>query len=165
MLKGLSVVYLILKFFDLVGDLCFSQLDLFFPPLSGVELFIVFFEIEAAIIKTFCKVFIGYVFTCFVELLFALIKFLYFLIEPGEDDLFGDERLGYHNIENILIGIDFGEYFLYEWRIEIFIFLYSGYGALDSAYSLIDLILFLFIFEELFLELIFPGDDKIAFRP
>lgn len=165
MLKSLSVVYFIFEFLDLLWNLGFSQLDLFFPPLSGVEFFIIFLEIETAIIKTFCEVFIRYVFTCFVEFLFALVKFLNLLIQSGKDDFFGNDRLWYHNVENVLIRVNFRKYFLYEGSVEIFIFLYSRDGALEWTNSLINFVLFLLVFEELFFEFVFSRDDKISFRP
>lgn len=131
--------------------------------MDRVELFVVFAEVETAVVETFDEVFVGDLFAGFVEFLFTFVEFLHFLIESGEDDIFGDEGLGDHDIEDVFVGVDFGEYFLEERGVEVFIFFDSGDGALDGADVLINLILFLLVFEELFFELIFSGNHKAAF--
>ncbi len=70
--------------------MCFSEFDLFFPPLDGVELFVIFPEVEASIVETFGKVFVRDIFAGFIELLLAFVEFFHFLVKSGEDDVFSN---------------------------------------------------------------------------
>ena len=112
-LKGLTVIDFILKLFDILQDLHFSQLNLLLPPLCWVEFLIIFSEIKAAIIQTFGVVFVCNLFTRLVKLFLALVQFVHFLVESRQDYVLSDLGLGDHDIEYIFIGIYFGEQFLY----------------------------------------------------
>ncbi len=131
--------------------------------MNRVELFIVFAEIKTAVVEAFDEVFVRNLFAWFIKFLFAFVEFLHFLVESREYNVFGNKRLWDHDIEDIFVGVDFGEYFLEERGVEIFIIYDSGDGALNWGNVLVDLVLFLLIFEELLFELIFACDDKAAF--
>ena len=124
-LESLSIINLIIKLFDMRVYLCLSQLNFLFPPLNAVELFVIFAEIKTPIIQTLDIIFIGNLFAGFVEFLFTLVKLLDFLLESREDDVFGNLGLGEHDGEDIFVGVDFGEKFLEQGRVEVFVILYT----------------------------------------
>lgn len=106
-LEGFSVVDLILELLDILHYLGLPQLDFSLPPLSGVELFVVFPEIKTPVIQTFDVVFVRYVLTSLIELLFASVKFLHFLVQTRQNHIFRDQGLRDHYVEHVFIRIDF----------------------------------------------------------
>ncbi len=77
-----------------------------------VELLVIFAEIKTAIIQALDIIFIGHIFAGFIELFFALVELLDFLLQAGQDDVLGDLGLGEHDGEHVLVGVYFGEEFL-----------------------------------------------------
>lgn len=106
-LQGFSIVDLVLELLDVLGDLGLPQLHLLLPPLSGVEFFVVFSEIKASIIQTFDVIFVRDVLACFIELLFASVKLLHFLVQTRQNHVLCNQGLRNHNVEDVFIRVNF----------------------------------------------------------
>ncbi len=124
-LQSLSIINLIIKLLDMRVYLGLSQLNFLFPPLDAVELLVIFTEIKAPVIQALDIIFIGNFFAGFVEFFLTLVELLDFLLESGEDDVFGNLGLGEHDGEDVFVGVDFGEKFLEQGRVEVFVILYA----------------------------------------
>lgn len=108
-LEGFSIVNLVLELLNVLGDLGLPQLHFLFPPLSGVEFFVVFSEIKASIIQTFDVIFVRDVLACFIELLFASVKLFHFLVQTRQNHILRNQGLGNHNVEHVFIRINFAQ--------------------------------------------------------
>ncbi len=111
-LQCFTIINLIIKLLNMRVYLGLPQLDFLFPPLHTVELLVIFAEIKTTIIQALDIIFIGHIFAGFIELLFALVELLDFLLQAGQDDMLGDLGLGEHDGEHVLVGVNFSEEFL-----------------------------------------------------